>query len=88
MFPKETPLGLYEHQAAAIRRARDHNIVLQAPTASGKSPAFQVPMLDTLVRPYRVTEVSVAAGGGTIGLKKIDPFLELALTWVRPFKIR
>jgi len=42
---------LYVHQAEAIRQAREgHNIVLQAPTAGGKSLSFQVPMLDTLVR--------------------------------------
>jgi len=42
---------LYQHQADAIQAALSgKNVVLQAPTASGKSLAFQVPMLDTLVR--------------------------------------
>ena len=42
---------LYQHQAEAILKALDgKNIVLQAPTASGKSLAFQVPMLETLIR--------------------------------------
>lgn len=41
---------LYQHQADAIRLAVEgaENVVLQAPTASGKSLAFQVPMLNTL----------------------------------------
>ena len=40
---------LYQHQAEAIRQARNgNNVVLQAPTASGKTLAFQVPMLETL----------------------------------------
>ena len=42
---------LYQHQAEAILKALDgNNVVLQAPTASGKSLAFQIPMLDTLAR--------------------------------------
>ncbi len=42
---------LYSHQADAIRMALDgRNVVLQAPTASGKTLAFQVPMLDSLAR--------------------------------------
>lgn len=40
---------LYRHQADAIEAAlADHNVVLQAPTASGKTLAFQVPMLQSL----------------------------------------
>ena len=40
---------LYQHQAEAISQARNgNNVVLQAPTASGKTLAFQVPMLETL----------------------------------------
>ena len=40
---------LYQHQAEAILKALDgKNVVLQAPTASGKSLAFQVPMIETL----------------------------------------
>ena len=42
---------LYQHQAEAILKALDgNNVVLQAPTASGKSLAFQVPMIETLIR--------------------------------------
>ncbi len=42
---------LYQHQAEAILKALNgNNIVLQAPTASGKSLAFQIPVLDTLAR--------------------------------------
>ena len=43
---------LYEHQARAITAAmRGATVVLQAPTASGKSLAFQVPMIRDRVRP-------------------------------------
>lgn len=47
--------SLYQHQADAIRLAMDgeSNVVLQAPTASGKSLAFQIPMLDSLARDHR-----------------------------------
>ena len=42
---------LHQHQADAIRHAlAGSNVVLQAPTASGKTLAFQVPMLDSLKR--------------------------------------
>ena len=42
---------LYQHQAEAIFKTLDgSNVVLQAPTASGKSLAFQIPMLNTLAR--------------------------------------
>ena len=42
---------LYQHQAEAILKALDgNNVVLQAPTASGKSLAFQIPMIETLIR--------------------------------------
>lgn len=42
---------LYEHQARAIELALDgNNVVLQSPTASGKTLAFQLPMLDALIR--------------------------------------
>ena len=41
---------LYQHQASAIAQAiRGANVVLQAPTASGKTLAFQVPMLQSLL---------------------------------------
>lgn len=41
---------LYRHQADAIEAGvSGKNVVLQAPTASGKSLAFQVPMLNTLI---------------------------------------
>ena len=42
---------LYTHQEDAIEAALDGaNVVLQAPTASGKSLAFQVPMVDSLLK--------------------------------------
>ena len=42
---------LYEHQAEAIEAALDgNNVVLQAPPASGKSLAFQIPIIDSLLR--------------------------------------
>lgn len=42
---------VYEHQGEAIRKALNGcNVVLQAPTASGKSLAFQLPMVETLIR--------------------------------------
>lgn len=42
---------LYAHQEDAIQHALDgKNVVLQAPTASGKTLAFQLPMLETLTR--------------------------------------
>lgn len=42
---------LYQHQAEAVLKALGgDNVVLQAPTASGKSLAFQVPMIETLLR--------------------------------------
>ena len=43
---------LYQHQAEAITKALDgNNVVLQAPTASGKTLAFQIPMLNSLRNP-------------------------------------
>ncbi|MDE0224023.1 MAG: DEAD/DEAH box helicase [Gammaproteobacteria bacterium] len=40
---------LYQHQSDAIEQAlKGANVVLQAPTASGKTLAFQVPMLESL----------------------------------------
>ena len=42
---------LYAHQEEAVSQALDgKNVVLQAPTASGKTLAFQLPMLDSLIR--------------------------------------
>ena len=42
---------LYTHQAEAIRKSLDGaDVVLESPTASGKTLAFTLPMLDTLVR--------------------------------------
>ena len=41
----------YQHQAEAIRKSLGGaDVVLESPTASGKTLAFTVPMLDTLVR--------------------------------------
>jgi len=43
---------LYQHQAESITQALGGaNVVLQAPTASGKTLAFQVPMLESLQEP-------------------------------------
>ena len=42
---------LYQHQSEAIQKALNGaNVVLQAPTASGKTLAFQVPMLQSLIQ--------------------------------------
>ena len=42
---------LYAHQEDAIEASlAGDNVVLQAPTASGKSLAFQVPMIDKLLK--------------------------------------
>ncbi len=41
----------YKHQAEAIRSSlAGHDVVLESPTASGKTLAFTVPMLDALLR--------------------------------------
>jgi len=41
----------YQHQADAIELSlKGHDVVLESPTASGKTLAFTVPMLDTLLR--------------------------------------
>lgn len=41
----------YQHQAEAIERSLDgDDVVMESPTASGKTLAFAVPMLDALVR--------------------------------------
>ena len=41
---------MYRHQQEAIEQALNgRNVVLQAPTASGKTLAFQVPMVETLL---------------------------------------
>lgn len=43
---------LYRHQYDAVRQAlAGKNVVLQAPTASGKTLAFQIPMLEALLEP-------------------------------------
>ena len=43
---------LYRHQADAVAQAlAGRNVVLQAPTASGKTLAFQIPMLESLREP-------------------------------------
>ena len=43
--------SFYQHQAEAVLKALSGaNVVLQAPTASGKTLGFQVPMVETLVR--------------------------------------
>lgn len=43
---------LYQHQADAVSNAlAGNNVVLQAPTASGKTLAFQIPMLESVREP-------------------------------------
>lgn len=43
---------LYQHQADAVTKALEgKNVVLQAPTASGKTLAFHIPMLESLRAP-------------------------------------
>lgn len=43
---------LYQHQSDAVTQALDgKNVVLQAPTASGKTLSFQIPMLESLCNP-------------------------------------
>ena len=43
---------LYQHQSDAVVQALDgKNVVLQAPTASGKTLAFLIPMLEALCKP-------------------------------------
>ena len=49
---KQDRTRLYRHQAEAVKQALDgKNVVLQAPTASGKTLAFQIPMLEALTQP-------------------------------------
>src|SRR5919199_399934 len=43
---------LYSHQAAALAAAREGNTIVTTGTASGKSLAFNLPVLDTLA-PHR-----------------------------------
>ena len=41
----------YRHQAEAVRKSlQGHDVVLESPTASGKTLAFAAPLLDTLAR--------------------------------------
>ena len=42
--------SLYAHQVEAWREARDSNLVITTPTASGKSLAFNLPVLEGLAR--------------------------------------
>ena len=43
----------YRHQAEAIEQSMDGaDVVMESPTASGKTLAFAVPMLDTLIREH------------------------------------
>ena len=45
--------SLYAHQAEAWRQARESHLVITTPTASGKSLAFNLPVLDGLARSRR-----------------------------------
>ena len=43
--------GLYEHQGEAISKAlQGSNVVLEAPTASGKTLSFSIPMMQSLLK--------------------------------------
>ena len=43
--------NLYQHQAESIQKGLSgNNVVLQAPTASGKTLSFQVPVIQSLIR--------------------------------------
>ena len=49
---KQDRTRLYRHQTEAVKQALNgKNVVLQAPTASGKTLAFQIPMLEALTQP-------------------------------------
>lgn len=44
---------LYQHQAEAISKAlQGNNVVLEAPTASGKTLSFAIPMMESLLREH------------------------------------
>ncbi|MCQ2977066.1 MAG: DEAD/DEAH box helicase [archaeon] len=46
----ENNIKLYEHQAESIEKIReDKNIIITTPTASGKTLAFNLPVLETLI---------------------------------------
>ena len=46
----EKDVKLYEHQAESIEKVRDgENIIITTPTASGKTLAFNLPVLETLI---------------------------------------
>ena len=66
-FPEELDLGviealersgigsLYTHQAAVFEAARQDHVVVTTPTASGKSLAFNLPVLDSISRSKKAT---------------------------------
>lgn len=66
---------LYQHQADAIKRARGANVVLQAPTASGKTLAFQVPMLEAIQK--RDTHALMIYPNKALALDQRDQLLRL-----------
>ena len=70
--------SLYEHQAEAIRRAlAGSNVVLQAPTASGKTLAFQAPMIQTL-REERGAHALMIYPNKALALDQRDQLMRLA----------
>ena len=59
---------LYEHQGEAVNKAlQGRNVVLEAPTASGKTLSFSIPMMQSLLnkrggaRPYDLPNESSRA---------------------------
>ena len=68
---------LYQHQAEAIRHAQEgSNVVLQAPTASGKTLAFQIPMVESLGRPG--THALMIYPNKALALDQRDQLMRLA----------
>ena len=67
---------LYQHQADAVVCARGGaNVVLQAPTASGKTLAFQIPMLESLRK--RSTHALMIYPNKALALDQRDQLIRL-----------
>jgi DEAD/DEAH box helicase domain-containing protein len=49
--------GLYSHQAEVLQAAREGHTIVTTGTASGKSLAFNLPVLDTLARDRRARAI-------------------------------
>src|SRR3954465_9044510 len=50
---------LYSHQAEALKSAREGNTIVTTGTASGKSLAFNLPVLDTLAHDRRARAIYI-----------------------------